>query len=149
MNINYKFIKHETIGDAPFIGALICGTTCKLKCKNCHNQHLKDLPVKTKSAKEIITEIKSNTFNHGIIFGGLEWTFQMKEAIFLACLAQESELKTILYTGKNDLLPEDMQCFDFVKIGEYMEERYSPRKTKYGVILASDNQKILERGVDY
>jgi pyruvate-formate lyase-activating enzyme len=102
MNIKYKQIEHERVEDAPFIGALICAVDCNINCPDCFNQHLKQYPTIEKSANEIINEVKSNPFNKGIILAGLEWTLQPEEMRELIYLAQENNLKVMLYTGLDE-----------------------------------------------
>ena len=71
MNIHYKYFEHEVKDIAPFVGAMIGATDCKLKCKGCSDKSLKLLPILTKTGEEVIAEIKSNPNNKGIIFGRL------------------------------------------------------------------------------
>jgi organic radical activating enzyme len=99
MNIKYKFITHEVLGDAVFVGATIVADGCKFKCKNCHNKGLKKEKSVTDSAENIIAEIKQNSFNEGIILSGLEWSLQPLELIELCRLASDNELKVAIYTG--------------------------------------------------
>jgi len=99
MKIRYKGITHERTEDAPFVGALICATDCKFNCKGCFNQKLKNERTITKSAEKIVSEIKENPFNEGIIFGGLEWSLQPQELLELASIASKENLKVMIYTG--------------------------------------------------
>lgn len=99
MKIRYKTIEHERTEDAPFVGALISAIDCKFKCKGCFNRDIKKLPTLTKNAEEIIAEIKSNVFNEGIIFGGLEFSEQPLELLELCKLAAQAKLKIMIYTG--------------------------------------------------
>lgn len=151
--INYKLIESERVGDAPFIGALISACNCKFNCPNCFNQSIKTMPTITKSCQEIISKIKSNKFNQGIIFAGLEWTLQLIECIELAKMAKQNGLQTMIYTGSEDkrLIGslELSGVFDYIKYGRYKEELKTANHIEYGVALASSNQHILKRGVDY
>lgn len=145
--INYKLIEHERTEDAPFIGALISACGCNFNCVNCFNQAVKQLPTLTSCAASIIEEIKTNPFNKGIIFGGLEWTLQEKELLILAKLAKINGLKTMLYTGKNFVDIENLyktKLFDYIKCGPYKEELKSNTHYEYGVKLASSNQHIYK-----
>ena len=153
MMINYKWIEHERCEDAPFVGALISACDCKFNCPNCFNQHLKELPTLTKSCEDIISEVKANPFNKGIIFAGLEWTLQIRECVALAREAKKNGLQTMVYTGHN-LLDDEVtmlqmsQCFDYIKCGRYIEELKSANHIEYGVVLASSNQHIYKKGVE-
>lgn len=151
--INYKLIEHERVEDAPFVGALISACDCKFNCKNCFNQHIKELPTISDTPQNIIREIKANAFNKGIIFAGLEWTLQIEECLILAKLAKQNGLQTMLYTGSDNKLELNLlkSCdkFDYIKVGRYVEELKTANHIEYGVVLASSNQHILKKGVDY
>ena len=152
--INYKTIEHERFEDAPFVGALISACDCKFNCKNCFNQKIKDLPVMSKSVDDIIAEIRSNIFNKGIILAGLEWSLQMDECIALATKAKANGLQTIIYTGadiSSSIIKQYIRSnvFDYIKYGLYKEELKTANHIEYGVVLASSNQHILKKGIDY
>lgn len=151
--IHYKLIEHERCEDAPFVGALIAACDCKFNCPNCFNQHIKNLPIISKSCEEILNEIKSNVFNKGIIFAGLEWSLQITECTLLAKLAKEQGLQTMLYTGSEDKrfigMCEITGVFDYIKYGSYKEELKTTDHIEHSVILASSNQHILKKGVDF
>lgn len=136
------------------MGCLISAIDCKFNCKNCFNQHIKQLQTIEKEDTEIIMDIKSNPFNQGIIFGGLEWTLQIEELITLAKLAKENDLQTMLYTGNvydnmKSFINKYGRYFDYIKCGKYDEKQKSVNHIEYGVVLASDNQHIYKKGIDY
>lgn len=147
-------IESERIEDSPFIGALISAIDCKFKCNNCFNQKLKNLATIENEPDQIINEVNKNSFNKGIIFGGLEWTLQKEELIELASKAKKSGLLTMLYTGNSF---EDIESFvlnygkyfDYIKCGKYKDDNKSINHLEYGVSLASDNQHIYKQGIDY
>lgn len=99
MNIKYKFITHEVLGDAVFVGATIVADGCKFKCRGCQNKELKKTKSQVASGEDIIEEVKQNPFNEGIILAGLEWSLQPLEMIELCRLASENGLKVMIYTG--------------------------------------------------
>jgi organic radical activating enzyme len=99
MKIKYKFITHEVLGDAPFVGATIVANGCKFKCKGCQNKELKKEKSVTDEADSIINGIKQNPFNEGIILSGLEWSEQPLELLELCRLASDNDLKVAIYTG--------------------------------------------------
>ena len=154
MKISYKALESERIEDAPFCGALISAIDCKFNCKNCFNQSLKNLPTLKKEPIQIIREIKGNPFNKGIILGGLEWTLQLTNLVELLINAKTNGLKTMLYTGNTldnmkDFLSEYGQFLDYIKCGLYDETQKNINHIEYGVTLASRNQHIYKKGVDY
>lgn len=152
--INYKLIESERVEDAPFMGALISACDCKYNCPNCFNQKVKNLVTVSSSIEEILKAVKSNPFHKGIIFAGLEWSLQMNECIALATAAKDVGLQTIVYTGadQDSLVMKQYiksNAFDYIKCGSYKEELATANHIEYGVVLASSNQHILKRGVDY
>lgn len=152
--IKYKTIVHERIEDAPFVGALISACDCKFNCPDCFNQDVKKLPTITRSIEDIVTEITSDPFNHGVIFAGLEWTLQIEECIELAKECQKHNLQTMIYTGYGFLSDTvkrliEAKCFDYIKCGKFIETLKTANHIEYGVVLASSNQHIYKKGVDY
>ena len=152
--INYKIIESERVEDAPFMGALISACDCKYNCPNCFNQKVKNLMTVSNSIEEILKAVKSNPFHKGIIFAGLEWSLQMNECIALATAAKDVGLQTIVYTGADQdssIVRQYIKSnvFDYIKCGSYKEELTTANHIEYGVVLASSNQHILKRGVDY
>lgn len=115
MKVRIKRIEHERTQDAPFVGALVCGVMCHNGCKHCFNKHMKKEPTIEIDAEEIIKEIKSNPFNEGVIFSGLEWSEQPHELIELCKLASENGLQIAIYTG---LSIEQFYC----RIGKAVHE---------------------------
>lgn len=148
--INYKYIETERIGDAPFMGVLISACDCQFNCKNCFNQHVKNLPTKQIKLYELIDIVKSNPFHRGIIFAGLEWSLQTEELIDAIELAHQNNLLTMVYTGcdKNSDYVQyliDNTSVDYIKYGKYKEKLTTANHIEEGVILASKNQHIWRR----
>lgn len=147
-NIHYKGIVFERIEDAPFMGALIIANNCLRGCKGCFNQHLKTVEPIIETAKTIIQKVKKDSFNKGVILGGLEWTYQPKEAQLLITEALKNNLQVILYTymREEDFKNKFKELYDnpiYFKFGEYIEGQ-QPHMDK-GVQLASNNQHIVDR----
>lgn len=115
MKIHYKYLEHERMEDAPFIGALLCANDCTFNCKNCFNQSLKNEDTLLSTAEEIIREVKSNPFNQGIILGGLEWSLQMEEMFEIIKEAFKNNLKVMIFTGLN------FESY-FYKVGEFVSK---------------------------
>jgi hypothetical protein len=102
---------------------------------------------------EILDSVVNDTFSEGIILGGLEWTEQPDELIYLIDGALERNLKVILYT----YLPDQTSLYEkvpemrkylgtgiYVKFGKYDEKRLVPDNIQYGIPLASSNQYIIQ-----
>lgn len=145
--VSYKGIIHERAEDAPFMGALIIGVSCRNNCRNCFNQHLKDTRTYFKFADEIIEEVKQNHFNDGLILSGLEWSEQPDDTIALIDCARHENLQVILYTGLTEQelfkrIPKEFLVGIYIKFGAYDETRTSNTYYSEGVRLASTNQYI-------
>lgn len=146
--ITYKGIRHNILNDAPFIGALIIAPTCKMGCKNCINQHLKENDIYyNDQASDIIEKVKTNGLNRGIILSGLEWTESPESMLQLINAALEEELKVILYTHMDE--DEFFERFIvlrnrpiYIKFGKYKESLKTINNVHYGVKLATSNQYI-------
>ena len=145
--VSYKGIIHERTEDAPFMGALIIGVSCRNNCRNCFNQHLKKSQTYFKFADEIIAEVKQNHFNEGIILAGLEWSEQPDDTIALISCALHENLHVILYTGLTEQelfsrIPKEYLVGIYIKFGKYDENKLSNTYYSEGVKLASTNQYI-------
>lgn len=153
LKINYKYIETERMGDAPFIGVLISACDCNFNCKNCFNQHIKSLPTKQIAISELIDIVKSNPFQKGVIFAGLEWSLQQQELEMMIDAFHKNNILTMVYTGHNITSPYVQYLIhetsvDYIKYGQYVESLATANHIENGVILASSNQHIWERKND-
>lgn len=146
--IHYRGIVEERMQDAPFIGALVLAADCHNNCPGCFNQYLKDEPLLTNTASEIVKQIQSNPLHQGIIFGGLEWTEQAFEMNSLLAEAMKNNLKIAIYThhGEKYMREQFPSLFAkryhedvYIKFGKYDETRDTGVKA-FGVQLATANQ---------
>ncbi len=149
MDVRYKIIEDERVEDAPFVGALISGAYCHFNCRECFNQHLKNLPTCMTTSENLVHRVKKNPFNEGIILAGLEWSEQPEELIDIVKVAMAEQLKVMIYTGASlDLflkrvpLLKSIQGDIWIKHGAYLPEKAVRNHEVYGVKLASSNQKI-------
>ena len=153
--VNIKAIIQERLQDAPFVGALIVGTTCNQNCANCFNQHLKDRDTLSVTPKSVIDVIQLNPFNEGVIFGGLEWSDTEEDVytILDEIISRKNKLKIMLYTGKKlkdipnivNRLCEINKVYGnevYIKVGPYDKDLIP--KNQHGIILASCNQIIYK-----
>ena len=153
--VDIKGVIQERLQDAPFVGALIIGTTCNQNCVNCFNQHLKNKETLNVNPKFIIDMIQLNPFNEGVIFGGLEWSDQEDDLniILDEIIKRKSNLKIMLYTGKKmkdrpnivNRLCEINKVYGnevYIKCGPYDKDLIP--KNQNGIILASCNQIIYK-----
>lgn len=85
------------------------------------------MPTHIDSSENIINKIKSNPFNQGVIFSGLEWTLQIDELNEMCAQAKKKDLKTILFIG-NQLenikkLKLNINNLDFFSKGDLIDLR--------------------------
>lgn len=151
--IPYKGLVHNVLNDAPFIGAVVVANSCRRGCRDCINETLKD-PSHTRhdSAKHIISMVKSNGLNEGVIFSGLEWSEQPNDLVELVWLALNEELKVMIYTHLSEetfffKIPELKGLNLYVKFGAYLPESQATDYYSYSVKLASKNQYIKCFGI--
>lgn len=161
-----KYIQHEVMNDAPFIGALVVANDCTRGCKGCFNQELKKLKSCDKERADVIKEVQTNPMNEGIILGGLEWSEQPKDMMLLSYLALAQGYHVMIYTHlveedffklvwADELMCRVKSCipkvfkevgqqrpFLFIKFGHYDESLKCDNNTQYGVKLATSNQYI-------
>lgn len=154
MRIRYKIMEEERREDAPFIGALISAIQCNFNCKGCINEHIKDDTYNELDSQKIIEQIIQNPFNKGIILGGLEWSLQPEEMKELLSLAKSYNLQTMVYTGLDykeftNQFKDIIQLIDYLKCGRYIPSLRTHNNWQYGVKLATSNQKIYRKGIDY
>lgn len=146
--VKIKGFEHERSQDAPFMGCLVIANDCRNNCRNCFNQHLKNKPSIDISVEDVIAEVKSNPFNQGVIFGGLEWYNQKDDLYKLMRAAADAGLKIMVYTGKTTI--DDKMIFEecakkvdtYLKLGPYIDNL--PSTVMYGITLASNNQSIIK-----
>lgn len=146
--IRFKGIVHNILNDAPFIGAVIIANKCSRGCVNCINEHLKTQELSRElTARDIISEVKSNGLNQGIILSGLEWTEQPKDLVKLTNEALARGLEIIVYTHHLEsrffeIVPELKNKRIYIKFGSYDESLKCENNFYYGVKLATSNQYI-------
>lgn len=152
MNIHYTYVEKNRLGDAPFLGTLIAGYTCKGNCKGCCNQHILGSTVYEEDSSVLINSIVDDPFSEGIILAGLEWSDQPEEMLCLIDEARSKSLEVILYTRHTEeymreTFPELFKMSGlYIKFGEYDETKIVNDNIHYGVPLISSNQYILKIG---
>lgn len=145
--ISHKGIEHGIVTDAPFVGSRICAMTCHRNCPGCINRHMLGASYKVETVYDIIREVQANEISEGLILGGLEWTEQPYEMLWIIGIALGAKLKVILYTYHSidwvlESFPELRGLKMYVKCGDYREDLQSYMDESNDVYLASNNQKI-------
>lgn len=139
---------------------------CRGNCKNCHNPELKSFDLGQNLGPQIFNSIldKVNRFSPMIkrywILGGDPIDQPIAElSDFLSWLRENTPEKEIVLFTRYSLenIPDSIKkhC-DFIKTGEYIEELSVPkekheenRQENYGILLATSNQKVNKKGVDF
>lgn len=151
LQIAYKGIEDERLGDAPFIGALIIANQCYGNCSGCFNQHVKLEQTKYNTSEEILALVRQNPINEGIILGGLEWTDQPEDMLDLVAAAKRAHLEIMIYTRLIESeffekFPAVRQYrYIYYKFGPYLKEYIHNNYYSYGIKLATTNQYIIRR----
>lgn len=126
-------------------------------CEGCHNQETWSFNQGNEYSKEMFEEIKEkiNDFESLIdkimIFGGEPFDsshFELEKML--------KDLKTLnkeiwVFTrNRLEDLPEFAKEYcDYIKSGRYIKELVTNDNTQYGIELATSNQKIYKKGIDY
>lgn len=143
---NSTLIRHRGLTydrfDAPFTGVLISAVGCSIGCIGCFNQHLKQLPIITETVDDILDKVQADTFNEGIILGGLEWTEQPAEMMKLIIEAKKRKLQVIVYTGltEEEFVSKFYVTDVWLKSGGYIDG--SNKRQQGSITLASENQQL-------
>jgi anaerobic ribonucleoside-triphosphate reductase activating protein len=135
----------------------LSGCSGKPHCKNCHNPEswdfTKGLLWDSKYKRDIIEKV--NSFDHMIkkimIFGGEPFDQDINELYdfvrFLKVFGKEIWLFTRY--DISEIPPYIKINCNYIKCGRYIEELTVDDNIQYGVKLATSNQKIYKKGVDY
>ena len=132
---------------------------CNNRCEDCCNPELMDFNNGTDYG-EWLPKIEHYLSNYGTLIENIflvggspnhQDSKQMEN--FLVGLKKHYEsINVFLFSGE-DSLDEIQDVFkkycDFIKIGSYRPELKCEENIQYGIKLATINQKILKKGVDY
>lgn len=122
---------------------------CPYKCKGCHSTYLWEYKGNylSKDIDSIFNEYLG-MFSCVCFMGGDTNLIELKE---LLKLCKSKGLKTCIYTGTDDIsiFKDCMKYSDYIKYGSYKEELKCDNNIFYGVKLATSNQKMLKKGIDY
>lgn len=134
---------------------------CKGSCKGCCNPEIKDFNLSGLNMIEVLQKTKelNDRFNklikRVILVGGDfidNYKIYSGEVIsFLENLKKIINKPIFLFTRfKLEEIPKEiLELVDFVKCGAYIPELKADNNTQYGIKLATSNQKIYKKGLDY
>lgn len=132
------------------------GCDAEPRCEGCHNPEAWDFNV-GKDWKQWIFQINDNMIKFGpmvkkfFILGGEPLAQDPDEfSKFIACVKEyKKELWLFTHYELNEIDESVKKQFDYIKTGRYLPELSTNDNICYGVRLATSNQKIYKRGVDY
>jgi anaerobic ribonucleoside-triphosphate reductase activating protein len=135
----------------------LAGCSGQPKCKNCHNPELWDFNIGEDWKSRFLDIInKCNNFidvlDNIMIFGGEPLDNDKYEVIdFLEELNTETTLDIWLFTRYElDEIDNDIKHMcNYIKCGRYIEELSTDDNIQYGIKLATSNQHIYKKGIDY
>lgn len=131
------------------ISLVINVSGCPHKCEGCHSQYLWEYE------GNYIADDFNNilSFYNGMItcvcFMGGEQNVDELESYLK--YVKEYGLKTCLYSGCDSIeeIAILLPYLDWVKIGRYIEALRTDNNIQYGIKLATSNQKIYKKGIDF
>jgi anaerobic ribonucleoside-triphosphate reductase activating protein len=135
----------------------LAGCSGQPKCKGCHNPELWNFNIGDDwrdKIKEIVDKCKDfkDMVDNIMIFGGEPMDNDVNElSDFLIELNIETNLNIWLFTRYElSNIPIKVSCLcNYIKCGKYKEELITDNNVQYGIKLATSNQNIYKRGVDY
>lgn len=138
----YKAICFQEIPNEISLGYSITG--CPNKCKGCHSPELRaDIgsPLLADLEYDIL---KNKDAISCVLFLGGDSHKQISTLVRCAEICKKYNLKTALYSGKNTLDTTLFQYFDYIKIGEYIEELGGLKSPKTNQRLYKKNKNKYE-----
>jgi len=122
---------------------------CPHGCPGCHSQYLWEY-----EGEYLLHNLRHEIESHPYItcvcfFGGDQNMAELAEA--LKIVKKEYKLMTCVYSGCNDeeIFEPYLYLIDWLKIGCYNQELTTNDNIQYGVKLATSNQHLYKKGVDY
>ena len=131
------------------ISLVINVSGCPHKCEGCHSQYLweYDGNILIDDFVELLSKYKG-MITCVCFMGGEQ---NIDELYSYLMFIKSIGLKTCLYSGCTSLndVEELLPFLDWVKIGRYIESLTTDNNIQYGIKLATSNQHIYKKGVDY
>jgi anaerobic ribonucleoside-triphosphate reductase activating protein len=135
----------------------VAGCNGSPHCKGCHNPESWDFNRGDKIGEQWLTQTESKiqSFNAMIdnimIFGGEPLDQKIAELLDLLMWLKKFDKKIWLFTRYEltevPLIVKDY-C-DYIKCGRYDPAYITTSNTQYGITLATSNQNIYKKGLDY
>lgn len=147
-----KYISYSvTMQEVPDEISLVINISgCPHMCEGCHSDYL--FEYKGNFIKDDLDCLikEYNGFISCVCFmGGDQNIKELNE--LLKHIKEKYNLKTCVYSGSNDfnLFKDSLPYLDWLKIGSYKKELSCDNNICYGIKLATSNQRIYKKGIDY
>lgn len=139
----------------------VAGCNGQPHCKGCHNPESWDYTKGEIYDNDYFNKaIRSKVFlfqhliQNIMIFGGepLDRDIYEKDGLFSLLQQCQTLHKPIWLFTRYDIdeVPDDIKAIcDYIKCGKYIPELRSDHHVQYGIKLATSNQKIFKKGLDY
>ena len=130
------------------ISLIINISGCPHKCEGCHSEYLWEYDGKFVS-DDIYKIIKQydGLISCVCFMGGDQ---NIKELNNYLRYIKSIGLKTCIYSGEGfDYFKDYLDNIDWLKCGKYIDELRCDNNIQYGIKLATSNQKIYKKGLDY
>jgi len=136
----------------------LAGCNGQPKCKGCHNKQLWDFNIGENFNYQYFNNNilkKYNTFKEIIknimIFGGepLDQPYQDLSDLLYELNLLDCKLWLFTRYEINDVDSMVKKYCDYIKCGKYDEDLLSDDNIQYGIKLATSNQRIYKKGIDY
>jgi len=127
-------------------------------CSGCHNSETWDFEIgKEVSAKDLFNDLypkfvlSSAVIKQIMLFGGEPLDQPLDELTVFISKVTSLNIPIWLFTRYElEDIPFSLRIkFNYIKTGRYLEEHKVNNYKMYGINLATSNQKISKRGVDY
>lgn len=135
----------------------VSGCSGSPHCKNCYNPESWNFEQGNKITNEVISEWLNKVkefdtlIDNIMIFGGEPNDNNYEELKHLLSSLLASKKKLWLFTRyeKDDLPEFEFNLCDYIKCGRYLPELTCEDNIQYSIKLATSNQYIIKKGIDY
>jgi len=157
MELQFEYVEYSM--STRSIDIFNIGCDCKPRCVGCFNNELWDWNQKGITYKQVIKKcIELNKQFHRLIdkiilVGGDPVDGYKRYPIYLTFIKELKQLNKPIYLFThyelNEIPEELLKEVDYVKTGKYIPELTVNDNICYNIKLATSNQKIWKRGVDF
>lgn len=135
----------------------VAGCNGNPHCTDCHNPEGWDFDIGKKYTKQYFDSISckieefSSLIDNIMIFGGEPLDQNHNELIEMLHDLITLKLPIWLFTRYdiNDVSDDIKSCCEYIKCGRYIPELKTDNNIQYGIKLATSNQKIYKKGVEF